>query len=210
MPIAQLQAETARATGVYTWATKPSAVGNSGLRIRISDISNTEWESDGSFWRAANGVAHVSLNCAGVQTTLATLGAVAGIPALSLPLKDFLLTPGFSCWADISANRESPGTTQSSQLRMVAGGVVNLALLINSVVSHPTLQSAGQVRRYSDTQVMQAAQSAQPNQSYPGSTLVNLSSLASGMVPIEVWYQSGATDNSEVATFGSGSVTLRF
>lgn len=51
MPIAQLQAETARALGIYTWATKPPAAGNAGTQIRVSDRQNQVYISDGDAWR---------------------------------------------------------------------------------------------------------------------------------------------------------------
>lgn len=37
---------------VYTWATKPSAAGNAGLEIIVSDLGNSEWKSDNKNWRS--------------------------------------------------------------------------------------------------------------------------------------------------------------
>lgn len=81
MPISQLQAETARAIGIYTWAAKPPAAGNAGRRISVSDLRNSEFYSDGTYWRPVGGrqvLAQRSNNPVTVQNTAGAVSDLLG------------------------------------------------------------------------------------------------------------------------------------
>lgn len=111
----------------YTWATKPSAAGNLGKVIRISDVGTgsggSMWISDGAYWRPLGGSVVLAQRCGapgypitqntGATDFLFTLPAPVVVPAN-------MLIPGESqmeaeCWV------RRVGATATASLRMYLG-----------------------------------------------------------------------------------------
>lgn len=207
MPIAQLQAETARALGIYTWATKPSAVGNEGLEIIVSDLQNSRWKVQGAAWRPVS-VAKLILDFSGISTTQTTSGVVAGAPTLSLPFYDLMTTPGIIIESCVSNFRSSPQNSQahSTELRIDRqdGNSQPLASVSATNTSQTTARGTA---RYSSPTVYQ---SPSVNQAYSGSTnqggaATNLFN-AGVMYPVKLWANTGGA--GETMTFTPGQILI--
>ena len=88
---------------IYTWATRPSAVANPGVTIRISDvgpsIAGSHWVSDGTYWRPVNGQIVLQKQSGSIATPLAAVTGVTTsmlVPSRSIIIPAGMLIPGDS------------------------------------------------------------------------------------------------------------------
>lgn len=71
---------SAQSLGSFTWATKPSAIGNAGAVIRISDAGTlgvSHWISNGTYWRPLNGSLFYSSQQGSIATPISAFTGVA-------------------------------------------------------------------------------------------------------------------------------------
>ena len=203
MPIVQLQSEFAAALSIappsYTWSGKPSAAGNSGMIIRVTDQMNSLWRSDGTYWLPEGGNQCVySPVLSGVTSQSATLQVVSGLPGWSIP-SDMAGIPRLCIEAYATCSVSPPSSAQARQI------YIGVDADKNCIASHQyTSTSSGKrvwgrlTKEGSSTNWTAYA----GNANYVADGTSRNSVLQSDLIasPIRLYYRGGNTDGSETIT----------
>lgn len=195
----------------YTWATKPPAAGNAGSRIRVQDLRNLEFESDGTYWRPPSGSLTWAVDMTGVQTQNTAIAAITAPNMPAFPIKDWLSTPGFSMRTELNVQRSAGANTQSATVHIRPSGLtVNLAFFSTSGTSKQIMVK-GTMSYFSATNY----ESAQGTEVFSG-VMTNgnprnaLSGLSSGMAQLVLSANTGDTGGTEVMDFCGLTFVMRF
>ena len=121
MPIAQLNIEGRYPK--YTWESKPAANSvSAGTRVTITGWTapDSDWVSDGTYWRPVNGraVVHAPV-LVNAQAQAATTALVASIPTWSPPAS-LLMDPLLNIETWVSATFQNASASQSRNIYDVA------------------------------------------------------------------------------------------
>ena len=213
MAIVQLQSEFAAALSIappeYTWATKPSAAGNSGKRITITgwNAPASDWVSDGTYWLPVGGRAVVHApRLVGAIAQHPSMAAVASVPTWQMPA-DMVAIPGLY----IEANAECTVANASNvSYRRIYCGISSKQHLISGPEGASTnngFRLWGKTSRKPDGNWTTHGANAQPiNESLFGTDTSTSADLASS--PIGMWYRGGNTDGSEILSIHSFSLAV--
>jgi hypothetical protein len=114
-------------TTVCTWSTKPTAAGNSGMCIRVTDVGQSAggsyWISDGTYWRPINGSVVLSRQSGSIATPIATLAGVTSgmfVPAIPVVIPAGMMVPGL-CQLRVEAAFRRTGATATATLNVHLG-----------------------------------------------------------------------------------------
>ena len=136
MPIVQLQSEFAAALSIappeYTWETKPSAAGNAGKEIILTDIGRSRWWSNGTYWRPVGGrqvLAQRSNNPVTVQNTSITTAETIG------PFPGGLVRAGMQLQARLLVSHSGITATQRVAFFSINGRTNGTFMQLNAVAS---------------------------------------------------------------------------
>ena len=207
MPIQQLQPEFIRPIYSGTWAGKPSAVGNAGKEIILTDMGRSRWYSDGTYWRPVGGMMAFPVNCQGVSSSNPALTAVTVPNMPLLPLKEWLSTPGCSIETRARFHRTSPANTQN--MNVILDGATVRMLQTQGANTNQAVYAYGTIANYSATTCIRSI-SGELITGFIGADLtVALSALTDGLVAPVLSIQPGATDGSETVNLGALCFTLR-
>lgn len=125
----------------YTWLGKPSASLMSGKTVRITDLNNTLWISDGTVWRPLNGRAVIAFGSGSMATPLATVAAAPGkltLPAGANVISGSVLIPanllaaGFSVEASVKLRKTGTGGTWAAAARIGTANAIGDSALVNT------------------------------------------------------------------------------
>ena len=211
MPIVQLQSEFAAALSIappsYTWSGKPSAAGNSGMIIRVTDQMNSLWRSDGTYWLPEGGsqLVHAPV-LSSAQAQSASLALVASVPGWQMP-SDMVSIPRLHIDTEAVATFTSPSAVQARSLRVGSNSSGAYVIYGTSLVgATQLLVLRGRAHRRGDsTDYVRPGFNEQLMSSSVFDTLTaaNLTSA-----PISLYYQGGNSDGSEIATFHSFTIRV--
>ena len=208
MPIAQLNIEGRYPK--YTWESKPAANSvSAGTRVTITGWTapDSDWVSDGTYWRPVNGraVVHAPV-LVNAQAQAATTALVASIPTWSPPAS-LLMDPLLNIETWVSATFQNASSSQSRNIYVGAsdsGDSVIAGAVFGSTNGYRRVW--GKIERRSDgTDYVRGVYNSQPYVD-GASGNIPISNLLAG--PIGVWYRGGATDGSEIATFHNFSIIV--
>jgi len=210
MPIVQLQSEFAAALSIappeYTWATKPSAAGNSGKRITITGwmAPPSDWVSDGTYWLPVDGRAVV--HAPELVNALAQQAAflpVASVPGWQMPA-DMASTPRLYIEAMVTA--EVTASAGNTQQRLIYVGVQARQDILGVHVFTSTTTGkrfwGKTYRNSSPAEWMAFTGNAQPFVD-TNSITARATDAEMSATPIQIRYQGGASDGSEIIKFHS-------
>ena len=209
MPIVQLQSEFAAALSIappeYTWSAKPSAAGNAGLIIRVTDFGRSQWVSNGTYWAPVNGVATLKRkNLQSISGAFPALAEVVGAFDSFIIPDDLLQSPGAPTF-EVRVQGRRIGTlanTQSAQLN-VGTDTSQTFLGVHSVQS--ASGSDAVMRLFGATTQISAGdyQSSGVAGFQPTGTMVG-GTISLGLIsgkPIRLYARNGSTDTSETWAF---------
>ena len=206
MPIVQLQSEFAAALSIappeYTWATKPAAAGNAGKEIIVSDMHNSEWYSDGTYWRPKNGRAvlfHRDLTS--ISGAFSTTGAVAAAGTFTMS-SDLANIPAVRFRTEVAAARNNLVGTQAALLG-VGDSPTNFFALSYSQASGSAsvrvVRTSGEFNRNVVESFVTTAQNSTNLFSEQAATAYSLSSVQNAV--LSLYARNGSTDSSETWAF---------
>ena len=205
MAIVQLQSEFAAALSIappeYTWATKPSAAGNSGKRITITGwmAPPSDWVSDGTYWLPVGGsaVVHAPL-LVNAQAQSSGLSQVASVPEWLMP-SALARTPGAYIEASVYGTVANSSAAQTRTLAV--GADVNKRMIVydgNFVnAGIVDIRLGGKAHRRDTGQWARFIAGADSNAASTFSATVEADFDTN---PLRLYYQGGNTDGSEVLT----------
>ncbi|NCU02326.1 hypothetical protein GXC69_12590, partial [Candidatus Macondimonas diazotrophica] len=202
----QLQSEFAAALSIappeYTWAGKPSAAGNAGKEIIVTDFNRSRWYSDGTYWRPVGGeqVVHNPV-LTNATASSATLQLVASVPGWQMP-EDLVNTPGVAVKAFFTGHLASgPSNAQARQIYVGVTGAEGFCLRH----LYTTLSTAHQgcAIAWSRAPVINEFMASAVNggSSQAGNSGGDVSITQILAAPIRLYYQGGNPDGSEVIRF---------
>lgn len=191
-----------------TWETKPPAAGNAGMRIIVTNLRRTVWESDNEHWRPLNGVASFVFDTSDVASNTTSLLPVPIPNLIQMPLKDWLSTPGCFIRTQIRCHRSSAGNTQAYNVFLELPNTGKFLVAKSEQILNPTLYLTGTMCNISQT----IASGAGDNEPYCGSTTYspqfNLSSVEEGMIKPILKIKTGTTNGSETIYVRSLKITV--
>ena len=118
MPIQILQPEFIRPIYIGTWAGKPSAAGNAGKEIILTDMGRSRWWSNGTYWRPVGGrqvLAQRSNNPVTVQSLTQQLAETIG------PFPGGLVRAGMRLEMDTEVSHSGIGTANRTVQGQING-----------------------------------------------------------------------------------------
>lgn len=189
----------------YTWATKPPAAGNAGLRVRISDLRNKEFESDGAYWRPASGIATICLADLSAYTTTSTTLAALTISTADLPLlplADLMAVPGMRITTRLNAYRSSMQSAQGPILWAQWADVNNATF----ARTNPAASATNGLLSASGESVMSPGQGSAPTGA-PWGSQAYFNGLTSG--PVQASVPAGMIQPIIKAQTGGAGETIR-
>ena len=195
MPIQILQPEFIRPIYIGTWAGKPSAAGNAGKEIVITDWNRSRWYSDGTYWRPVGGeqvVHNQSLLIATASST--TLQVVASVPGWQMPSD--LVMPALSISTFFSCIVTSASAAQQRQIYVGVADAEGVCLRHQYTANNSLYQGQGISWLTPDMQLLIAPliNGGQSQVGNGGGDATISQMLAS---PIRMYYKGGSTDGSE-------------
>ena len=217
MPIVQLQSEFAAALSIappeYTWSAKPSAAGNAGLIIRVTDFGRSQWVSNGTYWAPVNGVATLKRkNLQASAGAFPSISEVAGAFDGFIIPDDLLQSPGAPTF-EARAQGRRLGTLASTQAAQLTVGTDASPSFLGGHSVQSASGSDAVIRLFSAAAQTGPGnyQSAgvpgfQPTGTIVGGTTVF--NLISGK-PIRLYAQNGSTDTSETWAFHYCELRIR-
>ena len=209
MPIQILQPEFIRPIYSGTWAGKPSAAGNAGKEIIVTDFNRSRWYSDGTYWRPVGGeqVVHNPI-LTNATASSGTLALVASVPGWQMP-SDLADTPSISIMTFMAAVVISDAS--SVQQRLIYAGVTGATgccLRHQYTTASAAHQGAATAWRNSDNGAFTAS-AANGGSSQSGNGGGDASTSQIKAAPISLYYQGGNPDGSEVIRFDHFIISIR-
>ena len=218
MPIVQLQSEFAAALSIappeYTWSAKPSAAGNAGLMIRVTDFGRSQWVSNGTYWSPVNGVA--TLKRKNLQASAGAFPAIAEVAGafdgFIIP-DDLLQSPGAPTF-EARAQGRRVGTLSAAQPAILSIGTSGSTEFL---AKHSVSSSSGSdsvVRAFgltSQTGTSGNYQTSGTSGFQDTGTIVGgtaVFGVISGQ-QIRLYAQNGSTDSSETWAFHYCELRIR-
>lgn len=208
MPIQILQPEFIGPIYIGTWAGKPSAAGNAGKKIIVTDFLNSEWKSNGTNWVPANGRAVVyAPDTTGITATNLTVLPVAGIPGWRMP-EDLSLTPGIRVEGSSAVSVANPSSALGRPL-LIGNEASNAIIAFHNYVSVSTEKDIlGVCPRMADGTWRMAGQNTVPPNDGTGAGLTFISNAQMLDSPLRLYYRSPTA--SEVLTVHNFVLAIRF
>ena len=205
MPIAQLNIEGRYPK--YTWGAKPAANSvSAGTRVTITGWTapDSDWVSDGTYWRPVNGRAVVHApDLVNALAQSATYADVASVPGWQMPA-DMASTPRLYIEAMVTAEITSlPGNTQQRMI-YVGTGEKQAILGVHVFTSTTTGKRFwGKTYRNSSPAEWMAFAGNAPPVVDTNSTTARATDAQMSATPIQIRYQGGASDGAEIIKFHS-------
>ena len=209
MPIQQLQPEFIRPIYSGTWAGKPSAAGNAGKEIIVTDFNRSRWYSDGTYWRPVGGeqVVHNPI-LADATASSATLQPVASVPSWQMPA-DLANTPSIKIVTAFAGRLISLfSQVQQRQIEIGISGMTGLCMRHYYTDIEAIKQGKSITWRDNSNGNYYGPQAnGGASQSFGNGTLtVTSATLAAN--PIQMYYRGGNTDGSEVIRFAYFRISI--
>ena len=212
MPIQILQPEFIRPIYSGTWAGKPSATGNAGKEIIVTDFNRSRWASNGTYWYPVGGYA--VLKRKNLQSITGAYPALAEVPnafdGFIIP-DDLLLSPGAPTFEGRAYARRNGtlGTAQSYRLEIgFDGTAANLGFIEGTAgATQAAIRTFGQL--------IQANSAGDYHYVNTSSASDAQASVVSGVAfatfsgsPVKLFARNGATDGSESWAFNYCSLAI--
>ena len=218
MPIVQLQSEFAAALSIappeYTWSAKPSAAGNAGLIIRVTDFGRSEWVSNGTYWSPVNGAATLKRkNLQASAGAFPAISEVAGAFDGFIIPDDLLQSPGAPSFEVRAQGRRNGTLSAAQQYELSIGTAASNSVFARSAATDSSAGSAI-VRAYGYTTQITSSGNYQTSGIdgfqdggvMPGGTITfaNLSGQQ-----IRLYARNGSADSSETWAFHYCELRIR-
>lgn len=109
--------------GTYTAATAPTAAAaGSGAVITVSDLNNSQWRSDGAYWRPLGGEQSVYAPATKIYT-----GPTGGEEVFAFTLAAKFLAPQMEIWESHKSVKVGANGTNSQSLKLGGSGGTTVA-----------------------------------------------------------------------------------
>ena len=151
MPIVRISPESYAPPPPYSWASKPDAPGNSGMRIAIPEFGHSVWVSNGIYWRPQDG--ECVLRRKNLQSESGPYATLTEVPnafdGLIIP-DDLLQSPGAPSFEVRAQGRRNGTLSAAQQYQLSIGTAADNAVFALSAAADSGAGSAV-VRAYGYT-----------------------------------------------------------
>jgi hypothetical protein len=207
MPIAQLNIEGRYPK--YTWGSKPSANSvSAGTRVTITGWTapDSDWVSDGTYWRPVNGraVVHAPV-LVNAQAQSASLALVASVPGWTVP-SDIAITPGMRIFVSLHVGVDNPSSAQDRLIDVGPSALTSLCATIKYTSTLNTIRVSDSTSRLSSGHWAALAGKNLGPTTNANAILVTAADLIAS--PISMYYQGGNPDGSEILNIHNFSISV--